>query len=217
MEEKFNLVLFDLDGTIINSAPGIFASFAHALQKYGKEINVETGRHVLGPPLRDSFLRYVPQQDVEDAIATYREYYIPHGMYEASLYTGVAEMLLTLRKAGYRLALATSKPEAFARLILQRFGIDVLFDYIGGASFDTSRDTKAQVIEYVLSQPCFAQLEAVMIGDRDNDMQGAAKCGVPAVGVLYGYGSAEELAPYAPLALVQTMQQLQDFLLQHKA
>ena len=121
-------------------------------------------------------------------------------------------MLRALGKTGYRLCVATSKPLAYARKILQHHGVDGLFDVIAGADMGTGLDTKEGVVKSALAQPCLRGTSPVMIGDRRYDMEGAAACGLPAIGVLYGYGSREELAAYAPRALIDSVPELCSYL-----
>ncbi|MEG0910153.1 MAG: HAD hydrolase-like protein [Ruthenibacterium sp.] len=206
-------VLFDLDGTIIDSAPGIFNTLQKTLAGYQLFPPRESLRRYLGPPLRDIFADFLPPAEIEAAVIAYRTLYREKGMYECALYDGVAQMIVALKKAGFTICLATSKPQEIAELILKRFSIAQHFDFIGGATFDKSIDTKTAVIAHVCKQPCMAGKTAVMVGDRDNDMQGAADCALPAVGALYGYGSEAELAPFHPIYLAKTVEDLQQYLL----
>lgn len=210
-DPRYSVVLFDLDGTIIDSAPGVFASYRYALQPLGIPFCNDTA--LLGPPLREGFARYVQPQEIEAAVRRYREVYEKTELFNAAVYNGIPQLLQRLRFAGCRLAVATSKPQVFAQRILQRFGLDEYFDFIGGASMSAQRDTKQAVLEYVFSQPGFDKAQAVLIGDRFHDMEGAAAVGIPALGVLYGYGSRQELASYNPVFLADTPQQAGDYLL----
>lgn len=212
---EFQAVLFDLDGTLFDSAPGIFASFEFTLEQFGQQADRETLRRFLGPPLRDSFARLLPPGQVERAIEIYRARYAAVSGPLTGVYPGVPEMLAALRAAGYTVCLATSKVRYMAVRLLAEKGLADYFDYIGGSSPDASLDTKTAVMRHVLAQPCVRDKRAVMVGDRDNDMQGAADCGLPAVGVLYGYGSRAELEPFAPLAMPATVEELRDWLLRH--
>lgn len=211
----FDAVLFDLDGTLIDSAPGIFDAFRFTLAQYGVSAPEEQLRRFLGPPLRDSFAQLLPHQDVEHAVEVYRARYAQASGPLTKAYPGAAEMLSALRNAGYTVCLATSKVRYAALQLLQELQLTDYFDYIGGASADTSLDTKTAVIRHVLQQPCMKGKTAVMVGDRENDMQGAADCGLPAVGVLYGYGCKQELAPFAPVFLADSTDALRIWLLEH--
>lgn len=210
---KFNAVLFDLDGTIIASAPGVTSSLQCTLAHFGIFPPHAELMKSLGPPMLDTLKNYLPGEKVPEAMKFYRAEYARSGMYQCSLYPGVEDMLRRLREAGYRIALATSKLHFYAAKTLGNLGIDCYFDVIGGGSVDAGLDTKAKVIENVMEQRQMEECRAVMVGDRMYDMEGARACSLPAIGVLYGYGSAEELGAYQPLFLAQTTQQLCTYLL----
>lgn len=211
----FDAVLFDLDGTLVDSAPGILESFRYALWQFGVVLPEAQLRRFLGPPLRGSFAEVLAPEEVEQAVELYRGYYRLHGQEGCGLYPGVREMLAALRRRGYTLCIATSKARDVAARVLEHYGITQAVDYLGGASMDESLDTKEAVIRHVLTQPLLAGKQAVMIGDRDNDMQGAAACGLPAVGVAYGYAAPDELEAYGPLFLAPDVPSLTDWLLQN--
>lgn len=189
-------VLFDLDGTLTDPGEGITNAIAYALARFG--ISVADRRELysfIGPSLVDAFCEKYgfSRAEGEAALGYYREYYGERGMYEATLYPGVAEMLASLKAAGKRVLLATSKPEFYAAPILAHFGVAGYFDFVGGATMDESRVKKADVIAYALSSCAIDPAEAVMVGDRKHDILGARSVGIPAIGVSYGYGSVEEL------------------------
>ncbi len=213
--KKLNAVLFDLDGTLIDSAPGIYASFEYTFQQYGVNVPRSELQAFLGPPLRESFLKKLPKEEVEQAVEMYRGHYAEVSAALTTPYEGVETMLQQLRRAGYTICLATSKVRYAAQQILQELNLTQYFDYIGGASEDESMDTKTAVIRHVLSQPCMVGKTAVMVGDRDNDMQGAADCGLPSVGVQYGYAKTGELEAFAPIHMVQAPNELCSWLLAH--
>lgn len=215
--QKFDAVLFDLDGTLIDSAPGILTTFKKTFETFGLAVDEQRLRPFLGPPLRSSMAQLLPQSRVEQAVETYRELYKTHGLDGCAPYEGVPDMLRTLRHAGFAVCVATSKPHPVALRVLRHFGLEQAFDYIGGASMDASLDTKTAVMQLVLGQPQLAGRRAVMVGDRENDMQGARDCALPAVGALYGYGSAQELAPFSPVFCAQDVHALCTWLLAHRA
>lgn len=193
---KLNHILFDLDGVISDNSDGITNGVKEVLKHFGFDIPPKGELlKFIGPPLHDAFTEYLglSKLDAEDAVKIYREYYRNFGIFENVMYDGVHEMLASLRDAGYKLYLATSKPEEFARRICTRFGIDGYFTFIGGATFDGSRGKKADVIRYVLSEFDIPSAEAIMIGDRHHDVHGAAEHLVPCIGVLYGFGDENEL------------------------
>ncbi len=189
-------IFFDLDGTLTDSAPGIIHSVQYALKKYGIEAEENDLRSFIGPPLVHSFQdRFGFDHDKAlEAVAYYREYFTAGGMFENSVYPGVEEMLQKLKEDGLMLAVATSKPELFSKQILEHFALTRYFDFIGGAAMDESRATKVEVLSYALQELQVDPAKAVMIGDRENDMEAASLLGTESIGVLYGYGSQEELA-----------------------
>ena len=192
----FHTVLFDLDGTLTDPAEGITNSVAYALEKYG--IKVEDKRSLcsfIGPPLNDSFIKFygfTPEKAM-DAIWVYREYFRDRGIFENEVYEGVAELLKKIKSSGRKIVLATSKPEEFALRILEHFDLIKYFDVVAGASMDEKRNKKGDVIKYAMEKGCFSAQGAVMIGDREHDIFGAKENNLPSIGVLYGYGSREEL------------------------
>lgn len=207
---KYTTALFDLDGTITDSCPGILTSIRYALKKQGlDEPPEEVLRSFIGPPLKQQFQTVFNLSDEEgdSMVAAYREYYGEKGIFENSVYCGVAEALKSLRDAGVKVLMATSKPEKYARRIADYFGFDKYFDFIGGACMDGSRTVKHEVIQYVLDMCCISGEEkehAVMIGDRRHDIEGAKLCGLHSIGVLYGYGSREELEKAGAQEIAQT-------------
>ena len=189
-------IFFDLDGTLTDSAPGIIHSVQYALKKYGIEAEENDLRSFIGPPLVHSFQeRFGFDHDKAlEAVAYYREYFTAGGMFENSVYPGVEEMLQKLKEEGLMLAVATSKPEFFSKQILEHFALTRYFDFIGGAAMDETRTTKVEVLSYALQELQVDPAKAVMIGDRENDMEAASLLGTESIGVLYGYGSKEALA-----------------------
>ena len=189
-------IFFDLDGTLTDSAPGIIHSVQYALKKYGIEAEENDLRSFIGPPLVHSFQeRFGFDHDKAlEAVTFYREYFTAGGMFENSVYQGVEEMLQKLKEDGLVLAVATSKPELFSKQILEHFALTRYFDFIGGAAMDESRATKVEVLSYALQELQVDPAKAVMIGDRENDIEAASLLGTESIGVLYGYGSKEELS-----------------------
>ena len=171
----YDAILFDVDGTLIDSAPGILHTLEEVFQKMGVDVTGVNLRRYLGPPLRKSFGEHFTELDkIEQATRLYRESYAVKGSHECAAYPGAAEML-------------------------QR------------------RDTKTDVVHYVLSQPMLQGKRVLMVGDRNDDMRGAADCGLDAAGALYGYGSREELAPFHPVLLAESCADLADQLLEQRA
>ncbi len=193
----FKYILFDLDGTLTDSAPGIINSVKYALSKFGMhETDDNKLRKFLGPPLILSFaeLYGFSKEKSQKAVEYYREYFVPNGMFENKIYSGIPELLQKLKADGKTLIVATSKPEPFAEQIVRRFGLYDYFDMVAGSNTDNTRCKKAQVIEYALKTLGINDREhAVMIGDREHDIIGAKETGLKSIGVLYGYSAPGEL------------------------
>lgn len=212
---RYNTVLFDVDGTLIHSAPGIVSTLAYTFRTMGLDPEKIDLMRYVGPPLRKSFANHFsdPQQ-VERAVEIYRARYKVDGQHQCQLYPGVREMLCALREQRVFLCTATSKPVQVVTPILQEQGIFDLFDIVGGASMDQSVDTKTAVIRQLLQDPRVSGENILMVGDRAEDLRGAADCKLPGAGVLYGYGSREELEPFGPTALLSTVEDLKRYLLE---
>ncbi len=168
--QHYDVILFDVDGTLIDSAPGILNTLEEVFTKMGVDVTHVNLRRYLGPPLRKSFGEHFSD---------------PAKIEEATE--------------------------------LEEQGLAPYFDFIGGASMDESRDTKTEVVRYVLTQPCVQGKRVLMVGDRNDDMRGAADCGLDAAGALYGYGSREELEPFGPVLLAESCEELTDKLLACRA
>ena len=209
----FDTVLFDLDGTLTESGIGITRSVAYALRKRGIE---ETDQAQLdkfvGPPLIDAFMQYYgfPREEAVRAVEDYREYYAVKGIFENRVYDGVEAMLQALKEVGKTCVLATSKPEHFAVQILDYFGLARYFDCVAGATMDEKRTNKADVIAYALEK-ANAPGKAVMVGDRKHDILGAKAHGLESIGVLYGYGSREELETAGATYIAETAEEILKF------
>ncbi|HEL1615698.1 TPA: HAD family hydrolase [Streptococcus suis] len=212
----YQTILFDLDGTLTDSGQGILNSVAYALEKMGiEEPDTANLNRFIGPPLYESFSRFyqLNPEDTQSAVDAFRVYFKEKGMFENQLYPGIIPLLEELRTAGKTLVIATSKPEIFAKQILEHFGIAHYFDVIAGASLDSSRISKADVIGYAINQLEAFPKHAVMIGDREHDIEGARMHQLPAIGVLYGYGSKQEFEKAGATMIVETIQDLKRILL----
>lgn len=192
-----NTVLFDLDGTITDSGPGIVNSVAYTLDKYGFPYENKKDLEIfVGPPLAKQFEIFMGCSEEESirAVDVYREYYSDKGIFENSVYDGIIPMLKRLKDKGYKVLMATSKPERMAKIIADHFDIEQYFDFIGGAHMDGRRTDKKEVIEYVLKNGGVEDTDSViMVGDRKYDVIGAHELNIKCIGVLFGYGSKEEL------------------------
>lgn len=189
------IVLFDLDGTLTDPKDGITRAIQYAQQKLGAHVDtMEDLLSFIGPPLAVSFRECgYDDEKVEQAITYYREYFTAQGMFENEVYAGIEQLLQQLKKQHITLAIATSKPEVFAKKIVAYFQLADYFEVVVGSELDGTRTLKADVIAEVLARLQVAPSECVMIGDRKHDMIGAAAHHMACVGVTYGYGSAEEL------------------------
>jgi phosphoglycolate phosphatase len=183
------LVIFDLDGTLTDSADGIVSSFRHALHQIGVDVpEGDLTSRIVGPPMHHTLSAMGLGAHTEAAIAAYRADYTSRGWAMNSLFEGIAPLLADLRAAGVRLAVATSKAEPTARRILAHFGLDEHFEVVAGASVDGTRATKADVLAHALAQLQPLPERVVMVGDRLHDVEGAAAHGIDAVVVGWGYG-----------------------------
>ena len=202
-------ILFDLDGTLTDSGEGIINCAILALEHFGCPIpDREEMRTFVGPPLHESFIRHgVPADKTDEAIRVYRSRYIPIGAYENSPYPGVEELLKTLKAQGHTLYVATSKPEAMSIKILEHFGLAHYFDRICGASMDTSRSTKEDVIAYLLELSGRDE-NILMVGDTKFDVIGAAVHGIPTIGVSWGYGKVADMEAAGAKAIAHSMEEL---------
>lgn len=209
-------ILFDLDGTLTDPGLGITNAVAHALQKVGCPVppREELYRYI-GPPLLPSFRDYagLGEAQARQALGFYREYFAPIGLYENEVYPGIPALLAALKAAGRRVVLATSKPEPFARRILEHFDLARYFDFVAGSTLEETRTEKREVIAWALEKTHADPARTVMVGDRGYDVHGAAENGIPCIGVLFGYGTADELRAAGAAALAATVAQLQALLL----
>lgn len=207
MEQK--AVLFDLDGTLTDSGEGIINCASLALRHFGLPVpSPEEMRVVVGPPLSESFLRFgVRPEDVPEAVRVYRSRYATVGKFENFPYPGIHEALEKLSTEGYRLFVATSKPEATSKEILEHFQLSEFFEQICGASLDGSRSTKSEVIAYLLDK-IGPISHAVMVGDTEFDVLGAKAHGIPTIGVTWGYGEIADLEKAGAAAIAKDMDEL---------
>lgn len=213
---RFSHILFDLDGTLTDSAEGVIRSVQYALQMYGIEASPEELRSFVGPPLHWSFENSYGFSKTKafQAVEYYREYYREKGIFENRLYPFVTEMLDALLKSGASLYVATSKPTVFALQVLQHFNVDRYFVTIAGSNLDGTRVDKSEVIDFVLTNNRdINKNRAVMVGDRKHDIIGARTCGLDSIAVTYGYGSPTELTTAEPTFIVNSVEELSEFLM----
>lgn len=205
-------VLLDLDGTITDPAPGIVGGFLYALDRLGVPAPPAASlTWVIGPPLRKAFPKLLPVGvDVEDAVRLYREYYGGGGLYEAIVYEGMREAIAAIRASVDRLYVCTSKPTHFAGPIIAHFDLAARFDGIFGAELDGRFDDKGELIAHMVATLGIDPGASVMVGDRASDGLAAARNRMPAIGVTWGYGSAEELAIPSFVTLCRRPDELPD-------
>ncbi len=191
---RYKTLIFDLDGTLIDTKPGILKSLEHTFDTLAITDRPDPSLF-LGPPLPDSFRRFcgMDKQETDEAVRIFRRRYSESELFNAEVFEGIPELLGRLKNCGHRLAVATCKVERYAEAVLKHFGLDGYFDVIGGSV--ENRTQKRDVIAHVISQLGeTVSSRVLMIGDRDNDVSGAMSAGIKCMGVLWGYGSGRELA-----------------------
>jgi phosphoglycolate phosphatase len=189
-------IYFDLDGTLTDPKPGITRSIQYALQRLDHPTmpTEDELTWCIGPPLRASFVRLLGAETAADlAVSYYRERFSDVGLYENGVYDGIGEVLTSLCASGHRLFVATSKPHVFAERIIDHFGLRDHFERVFGSELDGTRVDKSHLLEYALKETSVDPSKTLMIGDRSHDMVGAKNNGMKGIGVLYGYGSRDEL------------------------
>lgn len=215
----YKYILFDLDGTITESAPGIVNSVCYALTKMGYEVEDKNELlKFIGPPLADSMKQFygMTDEEAEKAVACYREYFSTKGLFENSVYEGIEETIMRLKEAGKILAIATSKPEVYSVKIAEYFDFAKQFLKICGATMDKTRSEKADVIRYTLETLEISEGDkrsVLMVGDRKHDILGAKENGLDSLGVLYGYGDREELKTAGADYIAETARDIAEIIL----
>lgn len=212
----YKAFFFDLDGTLTESGEGITKSVQYALEKIGKpEEDLEKLKVFVGPPLMEQFMKYagVDEATGRKAVEFYRERYEVKGIYENHPYESVEEMLQELKRKGYILAVASSKPEYYVTQILDYFKLSSYFDVVVGSEMNGARTSKSEVIEEALKRINMSDKrnEVLMVGDKEHDVLGARAAGLDCVAVAYGYGTQEELTEANPLKIVDSVDELLHF------
>lgn len=209
-------ILFDLDGTLTDPMLGITKSVKYALDKFNIHVNsLEELCKFIGPPLKDSFMEFYNfnEEEAEKGVIFYRERYSTKGIYENVVYEDIEKLLKELKKNDKTIIIATSKPTVFAKEIVDYFNLGKYFDFICGSKLDGTRSKKVEVIEYALKIAGVKdRSEAIMVGDRKHDIIGAKLAKLESVGVLYGYGSFEELKENGSDYIVETVNNLESLL-----
>lgn len=210
-------IFFDLDGTLTEPAEGITNSVAFALRKFGIEIKTRAElQKFIGPPLIDSFMEFYgfTREKAEKAVEYYREFYRETGIYQNKVYEGIPALLNLLCEKDKKIILATSKPEKFANQILEHFDLSKYFHLVVGATMDEKRSRKDEVLAYAIEKSGISDISsAVMVGDRKFDIEAAHKYGMEAVGVLFGYGTIEELKAAGADYIAATPNELKNLLI----
>lgn len=212
----YDIVLWDLDGTVMDSAEGVFLSFEYTFAEMGLVApDRRDMRRFVGPPLKTTFgdlLGFSPDERAR-AIALYQREYNRIGAFTAEPFPGVVDLIREVQSAGMTTALATSKAETEARAVTAHFQLDDLFDIYGCATNNDDRKTKAEVLRFIFEQPAVQGIDSsrvVLVGDRIFDVEGAREFGIDCVLVEWGYGTPEEFA--AATASVATVSELRRFL-----
>lgn len=212
----YQAILFDLDGTITASGEGITKSVQYALEKLGiHQPDLKALEVFVGPPLMEQFQKYANLDEEQGRLAVeyYRERYSTIGIFENYPYEGMEELLGELKKHGYRVAVASSKPEQFVLQVLDHYHLTEYFDVIVGAEMNGQRTNKAEVVEEALHRLGMEndRDKVIMVGDKEHDVYGARACGIECLSVAYGYGTMEELIAAHPLKIVHSVQEVGDF------
>ncbi len=217
MKARYKAVLFDLDGTLTRSHPGVIRCVAEALEKMGCPVPPqETLMKFIGPPLQMSFAKYCgmdPQQCLQ-AVTLFRAEYEVRGVYENSVFDGMHELLRDLREGGATIIVATSKAQGAAESVVNHFDLAPLVDFVSGAYADERPHTKADLIRKGLEKFAIAPEQSVMIGDTHFDVEGAVGAGTDFIGVLFGYGSQQEMEEKGGRKFAASVEQLRAMLLQ---
>lgn len=210
MEQTITTVLFDFDGTVFDTVEGITKSIQYALHKHGRDAELEELRCFAGPPLVDKFMEVygVLREEAEELVTDFRERYVPIGVYESSPFPGIQELLETLRAAGKKTAIATSKPQALAELLLERAKLRDIFDVVVGSGGGVNNDAKWQIVTRAMKLCGSKPENCVLVGDTKYDVEGAKKCGIPCIGVRWGYAAEGELEATGAAAMVETPKEL---------
>ena len=215
--KNYDVIIFDLDGTLSNSKEGITKSVQYALEKFGiKEDNLDALEHFIGPPMKDELMRTYgfSEEKAEIGTAYYRERYTPIGLYETEIYPGTEKMLSDLKNAGKYIALATSKPLTMAEEVLRFLKINQYFDAVMGAQIKGPRQSKQAVLKALFEEfEINNKNKCIMIGDTCFDIDGAKAVGIDAIGVAYGFGDIKEMLEHGAVTIADSTADLTDIIL----
>ena len=215
MNRTVTCVLFDFDGTVFDTVEGITKCIQYAIRKHGFDAELSELRCFAGPPLVQKFMEVygVTEEQAKQLVVDYRERYVPIGIYESSPFPGIRELLEALRRAGKSVGIATSKPQTMAEHLLERSGMKDCFDVIAGSGGGIGNDAKWQIVTRAM-ELCGAKPEnTVLVGDTKYDVEGAQLCGLPCIGVRWGYAADGELESAGAAAIVTTPAELAELLI----
>lgn len=214
--KKYEIIIFDLDGTLSDSGEGITKSVQYALKKFNIiEEDLQNLKHFVGPPLKAEFIKtyHLTEEQGADAVRFYRERYIPTGIYETNLYEGVRELLDRLKADEKIIAMATSKPQPLAEEVLKFLEIENYFDFVMGADMIGGKQSKEDVLSALLEVlPIKDKSQMIMVGDTNFDVLGAEAVGISCIGVAYGYGDKKEMSECGAVAVVDTALELLNYI-----
>jgi phosphoglycolate phosphatase len=207
---NYKNVLFDLDGTLTDPFLGITNSWKYTLKKMNIEIDPSILKKFIGPPLEKTFSEYFKfdKENTEIGKKYYREYFSEKGLYENTLYDGIEELLKELNTRNKICILATSKPIVFAEKIIKYFKMGNYFRHAVGGNLEGTFVEKEDIIKYIMEEYNLRKEETIMVGDRKYDIIGAKKNGIKSIGVLYGYGSREEMEKEEPEYLINNVKEI---------
>lgn len=212
---EYKIILFDLDGTLINPKVGITKALQKALNTLGIYEKLETLTQFIGPPLDTSLEQYygLSKHQAKEAVSLYRKFFVPQGMFESSVYKGIPELLHTLNKAKKKLYIVSSKPTDEAKKIVNHHKLNEYFEAIVGCKMDLSNSEKAELIGKALDYyPKETKKSFVMVGDRKYDILGTKPHNIDSIGVTYGFGTIAELKRAKPTYLAQSIDDLRSYL-----
>ena len=207
-------ILFDFDGTVFDTVEGITKSAQYALKKQGIEAGLDELRCFAGPPLVDKFMEVYgfDRETAEQATRDFKERYVPIGVHECRVFPGIKSLLEALREKGFQVGLATSKPQVLAEQLLAQEDMTELFMAICGSSSDGNNSAKWQVLKRAMEELGAKPEDTVLVGDTKYDVEGARPCGVPCIGVAYGYAAPGELEQAGAVTIARDMDELLEIL-----
>lgn len=209
--DRYKYLLFDLDGTLVDTGEGIINSVFYCAEKLNiPNVTYDVAKQFVGPPLVESFIKHFgfDKEKATLCAKTFREYYAKKGKFECQLYDKISDVLYELKSSGFVLFVATSKPTVFATEILNKLQISQYFKEIVGSNLDNTRSKKVEIINYIIDKYKCNRIECLMIGDKNSDINGAKQAGIDSLGVLYGYGDYKEITESLPTYIINNIIEL---------